>query len=72
MTTPPRLADRIAAIAGSVDLSGFAPFFAPAMFFSNENLWLTMTLILSLAAILLTTLVMVGWRRGTISPVGIA
>ena len=63
MTTPPRLADRVTAIAGSVDLSGFAPFFAPLMFFLNENLWPTMTLIMPLAAILLTALVMVGWRR---------
>jgi hypothetical protein len=29
MTTPPRLADRITAIAGSVDPSGFTPFFRP-------------------------------------------
>jgi hypothetical protein len=63
MTTPPRLADRITALAGSVDLSGFTPFFAPAMFFSNENLWLTMTLIVSLAALLLTAFVVAGWRR---------
>jgi hypothetical protein len=63
MTTPPRLADRITAIAGSVDLSGFTPFFAPAMFFSNENLWLTMTLIVSLVALLLTAFVVAGWRR---------
>ena len=63
MTTPPRLADRITALAGSVDLSGFTPFFAPSMFFSNENLWPTMTLMISLTAILLTTFVMVGWRR---------
>jgi hypothetical protein len=72
MTTPPRLADRIAVLAGSVDLSGFAPFFAPLMFFLNENLWLTMTLMVSLAAVLLATLVIVGRPRGTISPVGIA
>ena len=38
MTTPPRLADRVTAIAGSVDLSGFAPFFAPLMFFLREPL----------------------------------
>ena len=72
MATPPRLADRITALAGSVDFSAFAPFFSPVMFFLNENLWLTMTLMVSLVAILLATLVMVGWRRGTISPVGIA
>jgi hypothetical protein len=72
MTTPPRLADRITAIAGSVDLSGFAPYFAPLMFFSNENLWLTITLMTSLAAIFFMALVIFGWRRGTISPVGIA
>jgi hypothetical protein len=63
MTTPPRLADRITALAGSVDLSGFTPFFAPVMFCLNENLWPTMTLIVSLAAILLMILVMVGWRQ---------
>jgi len=53
MTTPPRLVDRIAAIAGCVDLSGFAPFFAPLMFYLNGNLWPTMTLIVSLVAALL-------------------
>jgi hypothetical protein len=37
MATPLRLADRITAIAGSVDLSGFTPFFAPAMFSLNDN-----------------------------------
>ena len=63
MTTPPHLADRLTAIAGSVDLSGFTPFFAPAMFFLNENLWPTMTLMIPLLAIVLTTFVMVGWRR---------
>ena len=63
MTTPPRLADRITALAGSVDLSGFAPFFAPVMFFLNENLWPTMTLMTSFAAILLTAFVVAGWRR---------
>jgi hypothetical protein len=63
MTTPPRLADRITALAGAVDLSGFTPFFAPAMFFLNENLWPTMTLMISLAAILLVILVMVALRR---------
>ena len=72
MTTPPRLADRITALAGSVDLSGFAPFFAPVMFYWNENLWSTMTLMTSLAAIFLMAYVIFGWRRGTISPVGIA
>ena len=34
-----------------------------AMFFLNENLWLTMTLMISLVAIVLTTFVIVGWRR---------
>jgi hypothetical protein len=66
MATPLRLADRITAIAGSVDLSGFTPFFSPLMFFLNENLWPTMTLMASLVAILLTTLVMVGWRQGRV------
>ena len=60
VTTRPGPADRITAIAGSVDLSGFAPFFAPAMFFLNENLWLTMTLVILLGTILL---VIFGWRR---------
>ena len=36
MTTP-RVADRITALAGSVDFSGFTPFFAPVMFFLNET-----------------------------------
>jgi hypothetical protein len=36
-----------------VDLSGFAPFFAPLMFYLNGNLWPTMTLIVSLVAALL-------------------
>jgi hypothetical protein len=62
MTTPPRLADRITAL-GSVDLSGFAPFFAPVMFSMNENIWPTMTLIVSLVAILLIAFVMVGGRQ---------
>ena len=63
MTTPPRLADRVTAIAGSVDLSGFTPYFSPLMFFSHENLWPTMTLIVSHAAVLLTAFVVAGWRR---------
>lgn len=63
MTTQPRGADRITALAGSVDLSGFAPFLSPVMFFLNENSWPAMTLIVSLAATLLTTLVVVGWCR---------
>jgi hypothetical protein len=71
MTTP-RLADRITALAGSVDLSEFTSFFSPVMFVLNENLWPTMTLTVSLVAILLTTLVMVGWRRGAFRRVGIA
>jgi hypothetical protein len=53
MTTPPRLADRITALANSVDLPGFTPFFAPLVFYLNENLWPTMILIVSLVAILL-------------------
>jgi hypothetical protein len=62
MTTPQRLADRITAIAGSVDISGFAPFFSPLMFL-NENLWPTMTLTVLLAAILLMAFVIFGRRR---------
>jgi hypothetical protein len=61
VTTPPRPADRITAFAGSVDLSGFAPFLSPVMFFLNENSWQAMTLIVSLAAISLTTL---SWSAG--------
>jgi hypothetical protein len=72
MTTLPRLADRITAIAGCVDLSGFTPFFAPLMFYFNENLWPTMTLIVALVAALLMAYIIFGWRRGTISPGGIA
>ena len=63
MTTPPRLADRITALAGSVDFSAFAPFFSPVMFFLNENLWPTMTLTVLLAAILLMAFVIFGRRR---------
>jgi hypothetical protein len=62
VTTPPA-GDRITALAGSVDLSEFAPFLSPVIFFLNENYWPAMTLIVSLAAILLTTLVVVGWCR---------
>ena len=72
MTTPPRLADRITAIAGSVDLSGFTPFLSPVMFSLNENSWPTMTLIVSLVGILFVAFVIFGWRRGAISPVAIA
>ena len=70
MTTRPRLVDHITAIAGSLVLSGFAPFFAPLMFFLNDNLWPTITLMVSLAAILLTTLVMVGRCRRRIQADG--
>jgi hypothetical protein len=59
-----RLADRITALAGSVDVSGFAPFFSPS--------WPTLTLIVSLVAILLMALVIFVWRRDPISLVGIA
>ncbi len=61
---PPRPADRITALAGSADLSGFAPFLSPVVsFFLNENSWPATTLIVSLAAVLLTTLIVVGWCR---------
>jgi antibiotic biosynthesis monooxygenase (ABM) superfamily enzyme len=33
------------------------------MFSLNENSWPTMTLIMSLVAVLLITFVMVGWRK---------
>ena len=62
MTTPPRLADRITAL-GSVDLTGFAPFLSPVMFSVNENIWPTITLIVSLVAILLITFVIFGRRQ---------
>jgi hypothetical protein len=35
LTTPPRPADRITALAGSVDLFGFAPFLSPVMFLTR-------------------------------------
>ncbi len=63
MTSPPRPTGRITALAGSVDLSGFAPFLSPVMFYLNENSWPAMVLIVSLAVILLTTLIVVGWCR---------
>jgi hypothetical protein len=63
MTIPPPLADRVTAIACSVDLSGFTPFFAPLMFSLNENLWPTITLIASLVAILLIAFVIFGRRQ---------
>jgi hypothetical protein len=63
MTTPPRLADRITALGGCVDVSGFAPFLSPVMFTVNENIWPTITLIVSLVAILLMAFVIFGRRR---------
>jgi hypothetical protein len=63
MTIPQRPADRITALAGSVDLSGFTPFLSPLMFFRNANSRPSMILIVSLVAILLMIFVMVGWRR---------
>jgi len=63
MTPPPRLADRVTAIACSVDLSGLTPFFAPLMFSLNENLWPTITLTVLLAAILLIAFVIFGRRQ---------
>jgi len=65
MTTPPRLADRITAIAGCVDLSGFAPLFAPLMFYLNENRWSTTILMVSLVAILFAAYLIFGWRRAS-------
>jgi len=67
MTTPARLADRITATAGSVDLSGFAPFLAPVMSFMSENFWPATTLIASLVAILLITFVIIGWRWAVVA-----
>jgi hypothetical protein len=67
MTTPPPLIDRITGLAGSVDLSGFAPFFAPVTFALNENLWPTITLITSLVGILLMTFAIVAWRSGAVA-----
>lgn len=63
VTTPPRPADRITALAGSVELPGFAPFLSPVTFFVNENSWPATTLIVSLAAILLAILIVVVWCR---------
>ena len=63
MTTPRRLADRVTALAGCVDVSGFTPYFAPLMFSLNENLWPTITLITSLVAIMLITFVIFGRRQ---------
>jgi hypothetical protein len=39
-------------------------------FFLNENLWTTVTLIVSLVATLLITFATVGWRRGCDQPGG--
>jgi hypothetical protein len=44
MSIPPRLADRVTALASSVDFCRFTAIFSPLMFFLNENLWPTMTL----------------------------
>lgn len=63
MTTPPRPADRITALAGSVELSGFAPFLSPLMFFVNEISWPATTLVVSLAAIWLAILIVIVWCR---------
>jgi hypothetical protein len=63
MTTPRRLADRVIALAGCVDVSGFAPFLSPVVFSLTENFWPTITLIVSLVAILLITFAVVGGRR---------
>ena len=52
MTTPPRLVDRVTALIGSVDLSGFTPFFAPMMFLVNKIHWTTVILMVLLAAAL--------------------
>jgi hypothetical protein len=64
MTTPRRPADRISALAGCVDVSGFTPYFSPLMFFVDKSPWPAMTLIMSLAVILLMVFFMVGWRAG--------
>jgi len=70
MTTPSRLPDRITALTGSIDVFGFTPFLSPLIFFVNENLWSTMTLMASLAAILLTIFVVIGWRGGRVQADG--
>ena len=38
MTTPLRLANRIAVLASSVDFFAFAPFFSPLWFLLNQTL----------------------------------
>ena len=67
MTPLPRPADRITALACSVDLSGFAPFLSPIMFSLNENYWLTMTLTVSLVTLSLITFAIIGWRSGVVA-----
>jgi hypothetical protein len=49
-----------------------APPFAPLTFSLNENSWPTMTLIVSLVAVLLVALVIFARRRGTIRQAGTA
>jgi hypothetical protein len=46
MATPLRLANRITALVGSGDASGFTPFLSPLTFSLNENFWTTMTLMM--------------------------
>jgi hypothetical protein len=48
----------------AVSASQPAEYHSLVMFFLNENLWPAMTLKVSLTAILLTTLVVVGWYQG--------
>jgi hypothetical protein len=66
MTTPLRLADRIT-VLGSVDLTGFAPFMSPVMFYMDENSWPATILIASFVAILLITFVIIGWRPAVVA-----
>ena len=58
-----RLADRMTAFPGSMDFSGFTPLFSPLMFFLDKSPWPTLALVVPLAAIFLTTFVMVGWHK---------
>jgi hypothetical protein len=62
-TVPPPPTDRITALARSVDLSGVTPFLSPVTFFLSENLWPATVLSVSLALVLLTTMIVVGWCR---------
>src|SRR4029078_9397219 len=61
---PPRIADAITAFAGSMRfVSLHALLFAAWMVFFERSPWPTLTLVVSLEAIFLSTLVMLGQNR---------